>query len=124
MIAGLDHIAIRTADIASTKRFFVDALGFTEGWRPDIPFPGSWLYWNGRPIVHLSEVEQPSTPSKGSSLDHFAFTIDDFEAARARLEACGIAYEERRFPEFGIFQLNVRDASGVLVELNKTVPLA
>jgi len=72
MIKGLDHINIRTADLAATKAFFVDILGLSDGWRPNVSRPGAWLYSGERALVHLSQADGPVTPSKGSSLDHFA----------------------------------------------------
>jgi catechol 2,3-dioxygenase-like lactoylglutathione lyase family enzyme len=31
LVRALDHINIRTADLASTKSMFIDVLGLTEG---------------------------------------------------------------------------------------------
>lgn len=85
-ITGLDHINIRTAELAKTCAFFMEVLGLTEGWRPDFSFAGAWLYAGGRDVVHLVEVGRPAAASRGSALDHFAFTIDDYEDARRRLD--------------------------------------
>ena len=81
-ITGLDHVNIRTTDLASTQAFFTQVLGLTVGWRPDFSFGGAWLYAGGRDVVHLVEVSRAGAASKGSSLDHFAFTIDDYDDAR------------------------------------------
>ena len=92
-ITGLDHINIRTTELARTQAFFTEVLGLRVGWRPDFPFGGTWLYAGDKDVVHLVEVARPAAPSRGSALDHFAFAIDDYEDAERRLQAAGIAYE-------------------------------
>src|SRR4051794_23907794 len=118
LINGLDHINIRTADLAGTRAFFMDVLGLTEGWRPAFPFPGAWLYAGGRDVVHLVEVRSPGAASEGSALDHFAFTIDDYEDARAALDRHGVSYRPLTSPEGDIRQFFITDLNGVSIELN------
>ena len=65
LITGLDHINIRTADLAGTKAFFMDVLGLSEGWRPAFPFPGAWLYAGEKDVVHLVTIETPLAASAG-----------------------------------------------------------
>ena len=117
-VLGLDHINIRTAELDRTRAFFLDVLGLTEGWRPAFGFPGAWLYAGDQDVVHLVEVPEPPAASAGSSLDHFAFAIDDFEAARAQLDAHGIGYRELASPEGDIRQFFITDLNGVVIELN------
>jgi catechol 2,3-dioxygenase-like lactoylglutathione lyase family enzyme len=117
-VLGLDHINIRTADLAGTRAFFMDVLGLTEGWRPAFPFPGAWLYAGGRDVVHLVEVRRPGAASEGSALDHFAFTIDDYEGAREALDRHGVAYRPLTSPEGDIRQFFITDLNGVSIELN------
>ena len=121
-ILDLDHINIRTTELAKTEAFFIDVLGLSAGWRPDFPFPGTWLYAGEKDIVHLVEVSRRHAPSRGSSLDHFAFTIDDYEDARRRLEAAGIAYEAGEAPNGGIREFFVTELNGVTFELNCRAP--
>ena len=121
-IIGLDHINIRTAELSRTQAFFTEVLGLTVGWRPAFPFGGAWLYADGKDVVHLVEVKQPSAASRGSALDHFAFAIDDYEDAQARLEAAGMAYEPSVSPEGDIRQMFVTELNGVTIELNCRSP--
>jgi len=118
LVTGLDHVNIRTADMAATKRLFVEVLGLTEGWRPPFPFPGAWLYAGDKDVVHLVEVERPATGSEGSSLDHFAFDISDYEATLRKLSATGFSYRESLTPGTSVRQIFVRDPNGMTVELN------
>ena len=121
-ITGLDHINIRTTDLAATRAFFMDVLGLTPGWRPDFPFGGAWLYAGDKDVVHLVEVKTAGAASKGSALDHFAFAIDDYEETERRLQAAGIPYEPAVSPNGGIRQMFVTELNGVNFELNWRPP--
>lgn len=118
LISGLDHINIRTADLAATKAFLVDVLGLAEGWRPPFPFPGAWLYAGDKDVVHLVQVDQPAAESAGSSLDHFAFDISDYDDALARVEKTGLKFRAVATPGTTVKQIFVRDPNGVTIELN------
>jgi catechol 2,3-dioxygenase-like lactoylglutathione lyase family enzyme len=117
-IRGLDHVNISTAKLAETRAFFIEVLGLEEGWRPPFPFDGAWLYAGGRDVVHLAEVSGERQPSRAAALDHFAFEIDDFDDARQRLDAAGIAYRASESPAGGIRQLFLTELNGATVELN------
>jgi catechol 2,3-dioxygenase-like lactoylglutathione lyase family enzyme len=123
-ITGLDHVNIRTTDLEKTRAFFTEVLGLTIGWRPDFSFGGAWLYVGDRDVVHLVEVGRAGAASKGSSLDHFAFSIDDYEDARRRLDAAGVAYEAGAAPNGGIRQVFITELNGVTFELNCREPAA
>ena len=41
-----EHVLILADDLKKTKEFYVDLLGLKDGYRPDFPFPGHWLYLN------------------------------------------------------------------------------
>ena len=40
----LDHYTINCADMEKTRDFYRDVLDLKEGFRPDLPFPGYWMY--------------------------------------------------------------------------------
>lgn len=121
-IVGLDHVNIRTTELARTQAFFTDVLGLTLGRRPDFSFGGAWLYAGEKDVVHLVEVSRAGAATRGSSLDHFAFAIDDYEAATRRLDSAGIAYEPSASPNGAIRQLFVTELNGVTIELNCRSP--
>lgn len=118
LITGLDHINIRTADLKATKAFLIDVLGLEEGWRPPFPFPGAWLYAGDKDVVHLVEVPEKAADSAGSSLDHFAFDIADYDDALARVEKTGLKFRATETPGTTVKQIFVRDPNGVTIELN------
>jgi catechol 2,3-dioxygenase-like lactoylglutathione lyase family enzyme len=121
-IIGLDHVNIRTTELARTRAFFTEVLGLTVGWRPDFPFGGAWLYAGDKDVVHLVEVSRAGAATRGSALDHFAFAIDDYEGAERKLKKAGMAYESSAAPNGDIRQLFVTELNGVTIELNCRAP--
>jgi catechol 2,3-dioxygenase-like lactoylglutathione lyase family enzyme len=118
MIRGLDHINIGTDRLEATAAFFRDVLGLKEGWRPDFPFGGVWLYAGDTAVVHLVELDSPRGPSRAASMDHAAFRIEDYDACRQRLDAAGVSYRAVNIPGTDIRQLFITDLNGVNIELN------
>ncbi len=117
-IRGIDHINIGTNRLEETRAFFRDVLGLNEGWRPDFPFGGAWLYAGDGAIVHLVELSEAKKPSAEAALDHFAFRIDDYDGTVRRLEAAGVAFRPIDIPGTPIRQIFIRDLNGVNIELN------
>jgi len=117
-IRGIDHINIGTHRLEETRAFFRDVLGLTEGWRPNFPFGGAWLYAGDKAVVHLVELAAPKGPSVDAALDHFAFAIDDYDDIVRKLDAAGVAYRETEAPGAPIRQIFIRDLNGVNIELN------
>ena len=122
-IRGIDHINIGTHRLEETRAFFRDVLGLSEGWRPDFPFGGAWLYAGDGAVVHLVDLADPKRPSEEAALDHFAFNIDDFDEARRRLDAAGVTYRAVAVPNAPIQQIFLRDPNGVNIELNYREPV-
>jgi catechol 2,3-dioxygenase-like lactoylglutathione lyase family enzyme len=117
-IRAVDHINIGTHKLDETVAFFRDVLGLEVGWRPDFPFGGAWLYAGDKAVVHLVTLEAPKHPSSQAALDHFAFSIDDYDGAKARLEAKGVRHRAVDIPGTPIRQIFLRDPNGVNIELN------
>jgi catechol 2,3-dioxygenase-like lactoylglutathione lyase family enzyme len=49
----LHHITVKTDNLEATRDFYRDILGLEVGFRPDLNFPGYWLYCGDVPVVHL-----------------------------------------------------------------------
>lgn len=124
IITGLDHVTIRVSpeQVGVMTTFYADLLGLEVGPRA-LKFPGVWLYSAGRAIVHIAgNVEEASaSPESGTSdsagFDHFAFQSRGLAAAKAQLDAAGIAWHEVWRPQLDILQLVMHDPAGTKVEL-------
>jgi len=119
MIVGMNHFTITAADRAATLDYYCGLLGLMEGPRPDLGFPGSWLYAPGSDaaILHVYwDRPLPAIPT--GVIDHLAFTARDLKAVKARFDARGLAYELRRQPGAGSWQLFSHDPNGAKVELD------
>ena len=42
-VHGLYHIAVKTENLAATRKFYVEIIGLREFPRPDFGYPGAWL---------------------------------------------------------------------------------
>ena len=124
----LHHALVLTDNLAVTRAFYVDALGFTEDAdRPPLPFNGFWLTLGGDACIHVADRSEYDAfvttmglrPSEGS-VDHLAFRRVDHDALAARIEAAGVEAVRNDVP--GVFrQLFVTDPNGVRIELNVEV---
>jgi catechol 2,3-dioxygenase-like lactoylglutathione lyase family enzyme len=47
-LSHLDHVNIRTANLAVLSRFYAEVLGLAPGPRPAFRFGGAWLYCGDR----------------------------------------------------------------------------
>jgi catechol 2,3-dioxygenase-like lactoylglutathione lyase family enzyme len=65
----LDHVNIRTDRLDETVAFYRDLMGLEVGYRPNFPYPGAWLYHDGRPIIHLK------SPRRRSNLDRLCGSL-------------------------------------------------
>ncbi len=117
-LAYLDHVNLRTANVAGMTEFYVEVLGLTLGARPAFTFGGAWLYCGERAVVHLVEVAEQPNPSGELRLEHFAFIGRDYDALVHTLDARGVPY--RAAKQFGsdTRQINVRDPDGNRVHID------
>ena len=55
MIHGMNHFTITAENREQTLDFYCGLLGLVEGHRPDLGFPGAWLYAPGgkQAILHI-----------------------------------------------------------------------
>jgi catechol 2,3-dioxygenase-like lactoylglutathione lyase family enzyme len=129
-LTQLEHYLVLTHDLDGTRDFYRDALGFREGARPPLGFPGYWLYLGEVPCIHIAEWNtyrahstavgiSVSTPAPGTgALDHLAFNAVDLAGVKARLSAYEINYSINEVPNASLTQLFLRDPNGIKVEIN------
>ena len=118
MIVGMNHFTVLAEDESRTLDFYVGLLGLTSGHRPDLGFPGAWLYAGGTQAVLHIIFGRPLPSQRTGVLDHMAFTASDLKAVKARFDAAGVKYDLRRQAGSGIWQLFSFDPNGARVELD------
>ena len=129
-VERMEHFLVIAEDIEETKNFYCDILGLTPGFRPDLDFPGYWLYLGDVPCLHIAEwktyavftkrVDIPmSTKSVGTGpLDHIAFNATGFDDIARKLNKRKIPYKDNRLDDIGLAQIFIQDPNGVTLELN------
>ena len=119
MIQGMNHFTITAEDRAQTLDYYCGLLGLSEGWRPDLGFPGAWLYAEGNPqaVLHIY-WDRPMPAQRTGVIDHLAFTARDLTAVKARLDQRGLKYDLRKQAGAGTWQLFSHDPNGARVELD------
>lgn len=125
-VLAFNHINIRAPRpvLEEVRNFYLEVIGLTDGFRPDVPIHGYWLYLGDLPVLHLMEwgdITEPPTFERGY-LDHVAFSCDGLEDFINKLKNLDVVYTRRDFDlNGGIFtQLEVTDPVGNGVELNFT----
>lgn len=118
MIHAMNHFTITAEDRVKTLAFYCDLLGLTEGYRPDLGFPGAWLYAGGTQAVLHIYWDRPMPATRTGVIDHMAFTASNLKAVKARFDEAGIQYDLRRQAGAGTWQLFSFDPNGARVELD------
>jgi len=118
MIVGMNHFTVISEDEQKTLAFYVGLLGLQIGHRPDLGFPGAWLYAGGPQAVLHVYFDRPVPPQRAGVIDHMAFTARDLRAVKARFDASGTRYDLRQQAGAGTWQLFCHDPNGAKVELD------
>ena len=119
MIQGMNHFTILAEDREATLGFYCGLLGLVEGRRPDLGFPGVWLYPTGsnQAVLHIV-FGQPMPATRSGVIDHMAFTTTGLAAVKARFDAAGLKYSLSQQAESGLWQLFCFCPNGARVELD------
>ena len=131
-LESMDHLSIRTTKMEETREFYETAMGMTNGDRPPLPFPGYWMYLDGKAVIHIVGIDE-NDPSGlidylgdvdlndldgGGAVDHLAFRASDPQGLITHLTTMGIPYRQRKVPEMNLFQLFLEDPNNITLELN------
>ncbi|MEW8029623.1 MAG: VOC family protein [Candidatus Thiodiazotropha sp.] len=114
----LHHVSLLVADTRRSLAFYQDLLGLEiDPTRPDLGFPGAWLKV-GDLQIHLLELSNPDAlavrPDHGGRDRHTAFTVDNLDALRIKLDQAGIDYTLSRSGRRALF---CRDPDQNTIEL-------
>jgi catechol 2,3-dioxygenase-like lactoylglutathione lyase family enzyme len=122
-LVGLLHVAIKTADLAATRRFYIDILGMEDLPRPDFGYPGAWIGMPGAgAVIHVyaggpALGPEGRAPVGSAAIDHVSITAAGYHGFTERFRAAGIPFREFIVPGTALWQLFVYDPSGVQIEL-------
>jgi catechol 2,3-dioxygenase-like lactoylglutathione lyase family enzyme len=130
-LSHIEHFLLQTTDMAATRDWYVEVLGFRVGPSPDFKFPVCWLYLGEQDVVHITEggaevsenrkryVGQESAATQGSGvIDHIAFRCSGLAQMLEHLTTLGVPFKRRQVDDQGLYQLFLFDPNGVKVELN------
>ncbi len=122
-IKSVNHIARVTRDLAASRAFYRDVLGFTELSRPDFGFPSAWLFNYGVQI-HLIATATGETPEAEISIraDHVAFHVEETDEVERLLKEHGIPYKSNFVAGTGVTQLFFHDPDGNHIEIGNYPP--
>ncbi len=114
----LDHVTIRTRDIAGTRDFFRTVFDLEEGERPQAirRIPGLWLYTGGQPLVHIIGSQGNGIDRAAEAIDHVGFRLDGYGAFREKLDRLGIRYSTMDLADLQERRLFFRAPGGPLLE--------
>ena len=118
MIHGMNHFTITAEDREQTLGYYCGLLGLSEGHRPDLGFPGAWLYAGDTQAVLHIYWDRPMPAQRTGVIDHLAFSARDLKAVKARFDEAGVKYDLRRQAGAGTWQLFSFDPNGAKVELD------
>ena len=94
-LGGIHHLTAISAKPRDNLAFYTGLLGLEQGPRPDLGFPGAWLYAEGRAILHVYS-DRPVPPQRAGVIDHMAFSARGLKTVKARFDAQGVKYDLRR----------------------------
>jgi catechol 2,3-dioxygenase-like lactoylglutathione lyase family enzyme len=114
MLQALNHVTLRSTDLARTLGFYQQLLGLEPGPRPAVGVPGSWLYAAGHPVLHV--LEGP-VDGRGGAIDHVTFEARGRTVLSARLDAAAVPFELVALPDGSALQMFLRDPDGAQIEL-------
>ena len=114
IVSDLHHVSINVTDVDRALGFYVGVLGLEVLPRPDFPFPGAWLGVGATRQVHLIAASVPQDDGQ-----HFAFAVDDLDAAVATIRDAGVRVTDPRpVGDTPARQAFLHDPDGNRLELN------
>lgn len=122
-VSGLDHFNIWTSEakLDETRAFYCDIIGLTEGFRPQLTYPGVWLYCDKHPLVHVNIGDMTGAERTGM-FDHVAFAgKGDADVLMQKFADKGIDCSSRIVGGGSMRQLFCSDPNGVKVEFNFSI---
>ncbi|HVA50136.1 MAG TPA: VOC family protein [Pirellulales bacterium] len=117
-VRSLHHVARVTRNLEASRAFYRDVLGFREIPRPQLGFPGAWLFNYGIQI-HLLVNDAPQNPRDliETRDNHLAFYVDDADAVEQLLGAHAVHFRTNLQKDTNLKQVFFRDPDGHHIEV-------
>ncbi len=113
-LLGVHHVSLNVSDLDETVAFYTDVLGLPLLERPELRVDGRWLGLPDGRELHLLASDVPADQGQ-----HFAFEVDDVDAAIAHLDAAGHRTSKPGVIDGVCRQTFCVDPSGNRVEFNQ-----
>lgn len=116
-VLGMNHFTVLTDDVPRTVEFYSRLLGLADGPRPDLGFPGAWMYAGDTAVLHIIGGRNREQLRAGV-IDHMAFTARGLSDTIATLTAYNIEHICRQQVGTRLWQVFFNDPNGAKVELD------
>jgi catechol 2,3-dioxygenase-like lactoylglutathione lyase family enzyme len=126
-ITQMQHYMVLSKDLEKTRHFYCDVLGLRTGFRPPFDFEGLWIYVGDVAVVHVAtqtsyevsgRVEAAGKRHGSGSVDHIAFSADNYDELVSSFDRHGVKYRATKVPDSDLRQLFVLDPDGIQIEIN------
>jgi catechol 2,3-dioxygenase-like lactoylglutathione lyase family enzyme len=123
-LTALYHVGYWVRDIARSRAFYEDFLGFAEPYvlnHPDGTLQMSVMKVNEHQVIYLFPDPTKIQPN-GDNLDHLGLLTDDVAAVREHLLARGVKVGDVHRGRIGDLLLGLKDPDGHGFEITQLVP--
>jgi catechol 2,3-dioxygenase-like lactoylglutathione lyase family enzyme len=121
-VNALDHVNIRTRDVAASARFYTELFDLEVRNAPGPMAPGRALWIcdrEGRAIIHLVQHnDEKGAPGPTGPIDHVALNCTGKLEVIERLKQRGLECGVFDLPNGGRSLVFTRDPHGITIELN------
>jgi len=126
-ITQMQHYMVLSKNLEQTRHFYCDVLGLRTGFRPPFDFEGLWIYVGDVAVVHVAtqtsyevsgRVEAAGKRHGSGSVDHIAFSADNYDELVSSFDRHGVKYRATKVPDSDLRQLFVLDPDGIQIEIN------
>lgn len=122
-ISQLLHATILVSDLARSRQFYEEVLGFSPNTsRPKMSFEGVWYDFPPTQQLHLMQLPNPEAglqrPLNGGRDRHLAFEVDNLTILVAKLEGSGIRFNLSQTGRRALFCRDPDDNALEFIETN------